>query len=243
MGTHRSPRRSVLVVLFALAAGVLVLLPGPGEHRASADQPLTAHSVCEAQELKARKAENPDLQIVIPAEYDKPFPSLAACRSYAAASDPNAPGPLQPIAFSHKHHAGTYQIPCLYCHTGTDRSRYAGVPSVQVCMGCHSKFPAEYDELKGIQVLKTHWKEQKSIPWVRIYRVPDYVKFQHQAHIRAGFTCQTCHGPVEKLDKLYMVPDTKWWAWGLPTKKLEMGWCIQCHRQHGASQDCLTCHY
>jgi hypothetical protein len=61
--------------------------------------------------------------------------------------------------------------------------------------------------------------------------------------MKAGLTCQECHGPVEELDKLYMTADTKWWKWGLPTAKLEMGWCVKCHRQKGVSQDCNTCHY
>ena len=59
--------------------------------------------------------------------------------------DPDAPGPLQPIPFSHAHHAGEFEIECLYCHSGTDRSRAAGVPSVELCMGCHSQFPPTYD--------------------------------------------------------------------------------------------------
>ncbi len=121
-------------------------------------------------------------------------------------------------------------------------------------MGCHAQFPAEYDQLEGIRILKQHAgllpfegedapREPSSIPWAQIHRLPEYVKFQHQAHVRAGFECQTCHGPVEDLDKLYMTPDTKFWQYGLPTQKLEMGWCVMCHRDNGASQDCLTCHY
>ena len=64
--------------------------------------------------------------------------------------DPEAPGPMQPIPFSHKHHAGEFQIECLYCHAGTGESQAAGVPSVELCMGCHSQFPAEYDEIEGL---------------------------------------------------------------------------------------------
>ncbi len=241
MGTHRSPRRSIGLLLFLAVAGFW-LLAGSGE-RASADTARRASSVCEAQELKALAAEDPHLQVEIPPEYDKSFPTLAACRSHEAAWDPAAEGPQQPIPFSHKHHAGDWEIDCLYCHSGTDRSRVAGVPSTEVCMGCHEHFPAEYDELEGIQILKQYWAEQKSIPWTQIHRLPEHVKFQHQAHVRAGFECQTCHGQVEELDKLYLTPDTKWWQYGLPTQKLEMGWCVMCHRDNGASQDCLACHY
>jgi hypothetical protein len=237
MSSHRPPRRAVLALF--LAAGTAGLL----WTEAAADAPLTAKSVCEAQELKARLAKEPGLAIQIPPEFDKAWPSLDACRSHDAAWDESAPGPNQPIPFSHKHHAGTFQIECAYCHSGTDRSRAAGVPSVELCMGCHAQFPAEYDELEGIQILKQHWEQRKTIPWTQIHWVPDYVKFQHQAHVRAGLDCQTCHGPVQELDKLYLVPDTQWWQYGLPTQKLEMGWCIMCHRDKGASQDCVTCHY
>ncbi len=207
----------------------------------------TATSVCEAQRLKAAKAENPALEIVIPEEFDRDFPSLSACLSHELAWDDAAPGPRQPIPYSHAHHSGEYEIPCLYCHTGTDRSRAAGMPSVELCMGCHAHFPKEYDELEGIRILKQHWEESRPIEWAQIHRMPEHVKFRHNRHVAAGVDCNACHGsasePVEWAQKLYLVPDTKWWFYGLPTRKLEMGWCIKCHRQNGASQDCLTCHY
>lgn len=243
MGQQRPQRRTLLLLLLACGAGAALLLPGPGERSARADEPLRANSVCEAQELKARKAEDPSLEIEIPAQFDVLFPSLSACRSHELAWDEDAPGPNQPIPFSHRHHAGEFQIECLYCHAGTDRSPVAGVPSVELCMGCHAQFPAEYDELEGIQILKRHWEEREPIEWVQIHRLPEHVQFQHQAHVRAGLDCQTCHGPVETMEKLYLVPDTQIGPSGIPTRKLEMGWCINCHRDEGASQDCFTCHY
>lgn len=166
--------------------------------------------------------------------------SEAARRAQSAAADPDAPGPTQPIPFSHALHAGQYQIDCLYCHTGTDRSQAAGVPSVEVCMGCHAQFG---QDLEGVQVLKQHWDEQRTIEWAQIHRLPEYVQFRHNRHVAAGVACQTCHGPVEEMDKVFMTSDTVWWPWLLPSKKLEMGWCVDCHRQNQASQDCLTCHY
>ena len=45
--------------------------------------------------------------------------------------------PVQPIYYSHKVHAGTNQISCLYCHGGAQDSKHASVPSVNVCMNCH----------------------------------------------------------------------------------------------------------
>jgi len=227
--------RWVPAVLFLAAVGVPAL----------AADPQVAGSVCEAQRLKAAKEIDPDLEIEIPAEYDKQWPSLDACRSHELAWDVEAEGPMQPIPFSHKHHAGKFGIDCQYCHSGTDRSAAAGVPSVELCMGCHAQFPKEYDELEGIQILKRHWEEKEPIVWKQIHRLPEHVQFRHNRHVAAGLECQRCHGPVEEMEKLYLVPDTNFWYFGMPAAKLEMGWCIQCHRENGqqASQDCLTCHY
>jgi hypothetical protein len=169
-----------------------------------------------------------------------PKSSDAAYEAQTLAADPNAPGPTQPIPFSHALHAGKFQIECLYCHTGTDKSRMAGVPSVELCMGCHAQFG---QDMEGVQTLKKHWDEQTPIRWEQIHRVPEHVKFRHNRHVAAGVPCQRCHGPVETMDKVYLTNDTIWWPWLLPSAKLEMGWCIDCHRENQASQDCLTCHY
>ena len=238
-------RRQALILL-ALVVVVGVVMPTGGPANAAdsgSGHALVANSVCEAQELKRRQAENPTLEIEIPAQFNTLWPTWEACRSYVAAEDPDTPGPLQPIPFSHKHHAGEYEIECLYCHSGTDRSRAAGVPSVEVCMGCHAQFAPSYDEFEGIQRLKQHWEDQTPIEWEQIHRLPEHVKFRHNRHIQAGFDCQACHGAVEEMDKVYMTEDTHWWPWMLPTHKLEMGWCVNCHRENEASQDCYTCHY
>jgi hypothetical protein len=215
----------------------------PALARAAETDARVAGSVCEAHELRALQQANPDLEIEIPKEFDTPWPSRSACLSHAAALDEDTPGLVQPIPFSHKHHAGEFQIDCQYCHSGTDRSASAGVPSVEVCMGCHSQFPASYDELSGIETLKEHWEMQEPIEWLQIHRLPEHVQFRHNRHIEAGVDCQRCHGRVEEFDKVFMKEDTQWWPWGLPTQTLEMGWCILCHREKRVSQDCYTCHY
>lgn len=169
-----------------------------------------------------------------------PKSSQRAYDAQAAAADPATPGPVQPIPFSHALHATEFKIDCLYCHTGTDKARMAGVPSVEVCMGCHAQFGGD---LEGVQTLTRFWNDKQPIPWDQIYRVPEYVKFRHNRHVAAGVACQRCHGPIETMDKVQLTKDTIWWPWLLPSTKPEMGWCIDCHRQNQASQDCLTCHY
>lgn len=244
---------SLLGSVTVAAAAVLAFWSGwPGADEASvnvanaagAGDLRVATSVCDAHALRAQQEEDPQLEIEIPPEFDKQWPSASACQSAIAAWDPEAPGPIQPIPFSHKHHAGEFKIDCLYCHEGTDQSQAAGVPSVELCMGCHSQFPAEYDQIEGIRILKDYWEQKKPIQWVQIHRLPEYVQFRHNRHVQAGVQCQTCHGPVEELDKLHLVPDSHI-GHLVPVAKLEMGWCINCHRQNNqqASQDCLTCHY
>ena len=245
MRSFRSTRLVVALPAVLVAGGALCVgaaLFGVPEQAVGSEKRV-AGSVCEAQELKALKAQDDSIEIEIPSEFDTPWPTLSACRSHAAAEDPEAPGPVQPIQFSHKHHAGEYEIDCQYCHSGTDVAAPAGVPSVELCMGCHQQFPPSYDELEGIRTLKEDWEAKRPTEWIQIHRLPEYVQFRHNRHIQAGFDCQTCHGPVEEMDKVYLVPDTHIWPWLLPTQKLEMGWCINCHRENGASQDCYVCHY
>jgi len=142
-------------------------------------------------------------------------------------------GPEQPIAFPHDLHAGTNKIPCMYCHTSADRSVDAGIPAVAVCAGCHlpGGVPMVRADRPGVKQLVAYWQEQKPIPWVRIYDLPDHVHFPHQRHVNAQVACQDCHGPVETMKEVYKF------------SSLEMGWCINCHQQRKARVDCAVCHY
>ena len=135
--------------------------------------------------------------------------------------------PTQPVPFSHKLHAGTSKIPCLYCHAGAERSRHATVPGVNVCMNCHNVVRTDRP---GVQMIQSLYQAEQTIPWVRVHRVPDYVYFSHRWHVAKGIACQTCHGPVETMDVVRQ------------DQNLKMGWCISCHRKEKASQECNTCH-
>jgi hypothetical protein len=135
--------------------------------------------------------------------------------------------PQQPVPFSHKLHAGTRKIPCLYCHANAERSRHATIPSTNVCMNCHLVVRTDRP---AIQTVAKLYEEGKTIPWVRVHRVPDYVYFSHRWHVARGIACQTCHGQVQNMDVIRQA------------ENLKMGWCISCHRQNKASQECNTCH-
>jgi cytochrome c2 len=151
--------------------------------------------------------------------------------------------PTQPIYYSHKVHAGVNQISCLYCHGNAWESKHAAIPSINVCMNCHQaistyeKGPKLFDEdgkeINGTaEIQKLYdaagytagqpWDPSKAKPveWVKIHNLPDHVYFNHAQHVNAGkVQCQTCHGPVQEMDKVYQFTD------------LSMGWCVNCHRE------------
>ena len=124
--------------------------------------------------------------------------------------------PDQPIPFSHKLHAGKLGLDCRLCHSGADKSFEAMVPTTSVCMTCHNTVKKDSPLLKP---LRDAHRAGKGITWTRVYDLPDYVKFPHQAHVQAGLDCQKCHGPVEEMDVVRVVPS------------MSMSWCLTCHRK------------
>jgi mono/diheme cytochrome c family protein len=135
--------------------------------------------------------------------------------------------PVQPIAFSHKLHAGAYEIDCKYCHVGTLKGKSATIPSINICMNCHSSVKTESPQIQKIwaaadwqPATKTYGPNQKPIEWVRIHNLPDLAYFNHAQHVVVGgVECQTCHGPIETMDVVQQY------------SLLTMGWCIDCHRK------------
>jgi mono/diheme cytochrome c family protein len=144
-------------------------------------------------------------------------------------------GPVQPIFFSHVIHAGSMQIPCQYCHANARRGFSAGVPSVERCMGCH-KIVANQGNPQ-VDKLKQYWERQEPIPWVRVFKLPEFSIFPHKQHVDAGLQCQTCHGRIDAMEQVAavtgqsIVNDLQNLA-GIPAAppKLTMGWCVECHR-------------
>ena len=143
-------------------------------------------------------------------------------------------GPQQPIDFSHQIHAGKLGMDCLYCHPGAAKSPIANIPAVGTCMGCHKIAASDRPE---VIKLTQYWEKGEAVPWVEVHKLPDHVKFNHKRHVKAGIECQSCHGPVQEMPRVYQYAS------------LKMGWCVSCHRQnldnptHPASLDCLVCHH
>jgi hypothetical protein len=150
----------------------------------------------------------------------------------------------QPIAYSHKLHAGELEIQCEYCHSGARRSIHAGVPATETCMNCHKM--VDSTDRPELEKLKEYYAKGEPIPWVRVHDLPDFVYFSHKRHVRGGVECQECHGEVQ--DEMTVVKRVS---------TLQMGWCLDCHANHptvdenyGADaelrraqlKDCVTCH-
>ncbi len=178
--------------------------------------------------------------------------------------------PDQPIAYSHRLHAGELLIDCQYCHYGAERSRYAGIPAASVCMNCHSFVTAPFGAIRAEDKLATEENrdpkpitspelaklytamgldanlnsdpdiEPAPLEWMRVHQLPDYAYFDHRPHVKIGVLCQTCHGPVETMERMRQ------------SETLRMGWCVNCHReannigvagkQVSAPLDCVVCH-
>jgi len=168
--------------------------------------------------------------------------------------------PIQPIAFSHRLHAGELSIPCLYCHSGAEQSRHAGIPAASTCMNCHKFITAPRSLVRAEEELakKEHRKPRpvtspelaklyaavnsgRPIAWTRIHQLPAFVYFDHRPHVASGLECQKCHGPVESMERVRQM------------EPLTMGQCVNCHRgrdgtliagQHvKANADCSACHF
>ena len=137
-------------------------------------------------------------------------------------------GPKQPIYFSHRVHAGVKQISCRFCHPYVDRSQHAGIPPVGQCFFCHTYIIPQHPQIVSE---RWHLDTKTPVPWVQIYYIPDYVKFNHQPHVRRQIDCAVCHGDVKEYDRLVQVD-------------FKMAFCVDCHKQKNAPLDCwLACHH
>ena len=149
----------------------------------------------------------------------------------------------QPVAFPHKTHVQTLGMDCQYCHSGARKGIHAGVPSTQLCMGCHEV--VSKDGRPELDKVAASWTENQPIAWNKVHDAPDFVHFNHKPHVRAGVECSECHGQVEEMGVAQRV------------SSLQMGWCLDCHAQHESIdknygvnaelrraelKDCYTCH-
>lgn len=183
--------------------------------------------------------------------------------AYAFSNVRKGYAPRQPIAFKHSRMAGVpvmqtdaqgqlvnvggFGIPCVYCHTMPYKGRHSTLPSTAVCMNCHSTVGLNKE---WVLKMKEYWDRGEPIPWVKVHDLPDFVYFDHSAHLNAKnaqgqsklplvdeagqpmVPCQNCHGKVQEMDEVSV------------QQNFNMQWCLDCHRkpEMQAPTDCITCH-
>ncbi len=121
----------------------------------------------------------------------------------------------QPIQFSHERHVGGNGIDCRYCHTSVETSAFAGIPPTKTCMNCHAQI---FKDSPFLELVRSSFRDDRSIEWVRVHDLPDFVYFNHSIHVSKGIGCATCHGRVDLMPQMYQV------------QTLQMSWCLDCHR-------------
>ncbi len=126
---------------------------------------------------------------------------------------------VQPVPFSHQHHAGILGIDCRYCHTSVEHSSFAGIPPTKTCMNCHSQIWVGSEMLEPV---RESYRTGQSLHWHRVYNLPGFVYFDHSIHVQKGVGCSSCHGRVDQMPFTYQVPT------------LLMEWCLDCHRNPAA---------
>lgn len=124
--------------------------------------------------------------------------------------------PIQPVEYSHKVHAGDLGMDCRYCHNYVETAAPANIPPTQTCMNCHKIIKAQSEKVLPVA---QSWAAETPIEWIRVHKLPDYVYFDHSAHLAAGIGCFSCHGNVARMEKITQV------------QPLSMSWCLECHRQ------------
>lgn len=159
--------------------------------------------------------------------------------------------PEQPIYYSHKVHAGTNQISCLYCHGGAQDSKHASVPSVNVCMNCHMAIK----EYKGEPIVREDGSSVNGTAEIqKLYSYagwnPDTKQYNPDNN-KDGMPDGS--KPIDWI-KIHNLPDHVYFNHSQHIKvgkqqcqtchgniqemgevaqfsDLSMGWCINCHRE------------
>jgi menaquinone reductase, multiheme cytochrome c subunit len=127
--------------------------------------------------------------------------------------------PPQPVPYSHALHAGRLGLDCRYCHNTVEKTAFAALPATETCMNCHTNIKHESPLL---QPVRDSWTSGKPVNWVKVHDLPDYVYFNHSAHLSHGVGCVECHGRIDQMEVVHQA------------KPLSMGWCLDCHRDPGS---------
>ena len=140
------------------------------------------------------------------------------------------PEPVQPLEFPHNIHVQEGLTCTEYCHESALKGPVAGIPGVTTCMICHAAIATDRPRIQQLAELEAKGED---VAWQRVYGFTSeaHVRFDHAPHLRAKVDCTTCHGAIGEQTVAERNVD------------LSMGFCVNCHTERKASNDCLTCHY
>jgi cytochrome c7-like protein len=154
--------------------------------------------------------------------------SVAARAQGTAGAPPARPAaPVQPLPYSHKTHVAL-GLQCRNCHVNPEEGKLMTYPAAATCMTCHATVAADRPTIKKLAALATSGAE---VPWVRVYKLPDYVYWTHATHIQSSITCEECHGPVAQREVIAQ-----------ETNIVTMAGCMSCHNKRQVLTDCGDCH-
>jgi hypothetical protein len=128
--------------------------------------------------------------------------------------------PKQPVPYSHAQHVGELGLDCRYCHNTVDKAAFSAVPPAQTCMNCHGNVRADSPKLVPV---REAYATGEPVEWVKVHDTPDYVYFNHSAHVTRGVGCESCHGRIDQMVEVWQ------------DQPLTMGWCLDCHRNPAAN--------
>lgn len=134
--------------------------------------------------------------------------------------------PKQPVPYSHKLHVGQLKLDCRYCHNTVDQAGHAAIPPTATCGNCHGGERTKQGATLGIvhadspllEPVRESLEDNVPIMWQRVHDLPDFVYFNHAAHVARGVSCVSCHGRIDKMEVVTQV------------EPLSMKWCLDCHR-------------
>ncbi|MDB5339607.1 MAG: hypothetical protein JWN70_5226 [Planctomycetaceae bacterium] len=121
----------------------------------------------------------------------------------------------QAVPFSHQHHVRELGLDCRYCHYNVEKSSSAGLPTTEICMGCHSQVWKDAEVLRPV---RESFAKGEPLLWTRVHDLPDFVYFSHKIHVAKGVGCESCHGRVDEMPLMRRAAS------------LHMDWCVDCHR-------------
>jgi hypothetical protein len=200
------------------------------------------------------------------------FVLVGRVKSYPLPGSQQGYEPEQPIAFSHRLHAGDLQISCIFCHYGAESSPHAGIPAASVCMNCHRFVTAPQNETLAeiLEARKAKRAPQRIVSpeLQKLYdalaldseklepdpkKEPDPIKWV-KVHNLPSFTCFDHRSHIHAgltCDRCHGPVETMDRV--RQVEDLSMGWCVNCHRESGRTglagkqvqpnTDCATCHH